>query len=859
MSDATSNLWGETQPHGRSRVAEGGPVGFDLLDEVGSGGMGVVFRARDLTLDREVAVKIFRGQFTPGSAMALRFLDEARITGQLQHPGIPPVYQVGNLPDGRPFLAMKLIRGKTLDELIKAGARIDPLGIFEAVAQAVGYAHAHGVVHRDLKPANVMVGAFGEVQVMDWGLAKVLVPGVAVASPPRADVDSGATIAASMIRVARDSDGSLTQAGSVIGTPAYMAPEQAAGEMAKMAPPADVFGLGAILCVLLTGKPPYEGPNVDSVRLAAIRGRTEEAFARLDASGADPGAVALCKRCLAFEPADRPATGDEVAAAAAALRRAADNRAAQAERDKLAAQVRAAEQTKQRRLIEWAAAAVVLVLAGGVAVSWWQARRATAEAVRADDARADADRRREEAEAAYALARESLIQVGSELPDVLRQAIYTRDARARASKILADALAKQLDPTAVRGLPGRAQMALHSQAGDVLAELGKRAEAEAHYRAALEVSTELLEAGGPEAALAKGNYAFTRTKLAVAERDAKRTTEAANHALTVLAEIEALQRELLANPPPDRTPAELRQSLAQTMLERTTTYRMLGQTDRALESCRAAIDLFHPRPDDGTPNRYTRGRKTALAGALAQLAAIETDRQNDGAAEPAMAEAAKLSAEVLADDPTNAVHRLAAARAARAYGDFLLAHNRLDEAVTAYAQDLAGLRKLVDTGEVLALRFELGDTYYRTATLALKRNDAHAAAVDYARCRALWQEVTDIRPTSRNRLAVALVQARLGEHEAAAAFPRQLLAGRRYTVGDGVQAVCVLALCGGAADGDSRRKYLEESLAGLTRLVREQNYRNLARLKTDPDLDPLRGEPAFQALVKELDAPPRGK
>ncbi|HEY1381070.1 MAG TPA: serine/threonine-protein kinase, partial [Gemmataceae bacterium] len=468
MADVTRDLCDDTQPPGPAPdAAPAAPPGYELLDEVGRGGMGVVYRARDLALDREVAVKLLRDRFAPGSAAAERFMDEARITGQLQHPGIPPVYQVGALPDGRPFLAMKLIKGQTLDELLKTGARVDPLGTFEAVAQAVGYAHAHGVVHRDLKPANVMVGAFGEVQVMDWGLAKVLTPGGAAVAAGAA-TDPGETVAASLVRAPRDTGGSETKAGSVLGTPAYMAPEQAAGEVDKIGPPADVFGLGAMLCVLLTGRPPYEGLDSESVRLSAVRGRTETAFARLDACGADPGAVALCKRCLAFEPADRPATGDAVAAAAAELRRAADDRAAQAERDKLAAQVRAAEQVKRRRAIQWSAAAVVLVLAGGVAAAWWQARRATAEAARAAEARADADRRRDEAEAAYALARESLVQVGTDLPGVLRQAIYTRDARVRAAQVLADALAKQLDPTAVRGLPGRARLALHLQAGAVL-------------------------------------------------------------------------------------------------------------------------------------------------------------------------------------------------------------------------------------------------------------------------------------------------------------------------------------------------------------------------------------------------------
>ena len=349
------------------------PAGFELLDEVGRGGMGLVYRARDVALDREVAVKILQEKFAPDSGTARRFVEEARITGQLQHPGIPAVYQVGTLADGRPFLAMKLIKGDTLDARLMAGMPIDPLAVFEAIGQAVGFAHAHGVIHRDLKPSNVMVGAFGEVQVMDWGLAKVLANRV---GRDASSADPEATTDPTEIRSLRESDGSFTQAGSVLGTPAYMPPEQAAGELDKIDTRSDVFGLGAILCVLLSGKPPFDGKDPESVRINAVRGRTEDAFARLDACGADPDVIALCKRCLAFEPADRPMTADEVAQQVGALRRAADDRARQAERDKLSAEVRAAEQSKRRRILQWAAVAVVCVLTSGVIVSLWQAKRA---------------------------------------------------------------------------------------------------------------------------------------------------------------------------------------------------------------------------------------------------------------------------------------------------------------------------------------------------------------------------------------------------------------------------------------------------------------------------------------------------
>src|SRR5262249_51849048 len=153
-----------------------GPPGYELTEPVGEGGMGVVYRARDTGLARDVAVKLLHPCFESGEPAARRFLGEARGTAQVQHPGVVPVHQAGALPDGRPFLVMKLIKGSTLADLL-AGGQADRgllLAAFEQVCQAVAYAHAHNVIHRDLKPSNVMVGAFGEVLVLDWGLAKVL-------------------------------------------------------------------------------------------------------------------------------------------------------------------------------------------------------------------------------------------------------------------------------------------------------------------------------------------------------------------------------------------------------------------------------------------------------------------------------------------------------------------------------------------------------------------------------------------------------------------------------------------------------------------------------------------------------------
>jgi WD40 repeat protein len=366
--DLATSAASQAQPGTTAGVSPAGPPGYELLDEVGRGGMGVVYRARDLALGRDVAVKLLADRYPLDSPAAQRFLGEARITGQLQHPGIPAVHQVGRLPDGRPFLAMKLIKGCTLEAVLKD--RPDPsaergrlLAVFEVVCQAVGYAHAHRVIHRDLKPANVMVGAFGEVQVMDWGLAKVLGEEgtAATADSPAPE----ATRAWTEVNPTPEA-GSHTQAGSLVGTPAFIPPEQAAGELAKVDERADVFGLGALLAVILTGKPPYVGEGFESVRVLALRGKLDDCLARLEACGAEPELVSLCRQCLAFEPADRPRDAGEVAQAVARLRSAAEERARTAEREKAAADARSAEQRRKRQWQLAAAGVVAVALVGGL-------------------------------------------------------------------------------------------------------------------------------------------------------------------------------------------------------------------------------------------------------------------------------------------------------------------------------------------------------------------------------------------------------------------------------------------------------------------------------------------------------------
>ena len=249
---------GETLPAGGKLGSEGR---YELIERIAHGGMGVVYRARDRALNRIVAIKVLRSRFLENPDMVRRFMDEAQISARLQHPSILPIYEVGTLADGRPFIAMKFIHGRTLTLLLRE--RSNPaqdltrfLHIFQQLCQAVAYAHSQGVIHRDLKPDNVMVGEFGEVLLMDWGLAKYVKQSESRfeidLSPPE-ELDSSVDLMGenhSRTEIlpspppAADGVEPFSDVGRVMGTLQYMPPEQALGKLDLLDERADVFALG---------------------------------------------------------------------------------------------------------------------------------------------------------------------------------------------------------------------------------------------------------------------------------------------------------------------------------------------------------------------------------------------------------------------------------------------------------------------------------------------------------------------------------------------------------------------------------------------------------------------------------------
>lgn len=228
---------------------------YRLIKELGHGGMGTVYLAEDTDLDREVAVKVLSAE-TDESALSRRMVREAQIIARLEHPGIVPVHDVGTLADGRVFYAMKLIRGERLDQYTANVASLkERLRKFQAACDAVSFAHAHGVIHRDLKPQNIMIGAFGEVLVLDWGVAKILPDAVLDRSDSEAEtlrLMPGAHTSGPQPEEHTDD----TMRGTIIGTVKYMSPEQERGEINELDQRSDVYSLGAILYFLLTSRSP---------------------------------------------------------------------------------------------------------------------------------------------------------------------------------------------------------------------------------------------------------------------------------------------------------------------------------------------------------------------------------------------------------------------------------------------------------------------------------------------------------------------------------------------------------------------------------------------------------------------------
>lgn len=432
---------------------------YEVVGELAQGSVGIVQRGHDNDLGRDVALKVLRAERLTDAESVRHFVEEAQIGGQLEHPGIVPIYELGLLDDARPYFAMKLLKGESLAH--RLARRADPVqdlrefvGVFRDVCRTMSYAHARGVVHRDLEPGNIVIGDFGEVQVVDWGRARVL---------------------------SRDGTDGVDERS-------------------------DLFGLGAILCRILTGvQCAHDAETLDT---PAARASLDEARAALAASGADPSLVDLCRRCLDPRPEHRPPSAEAAAETAAAWLADVESRAHRAQIQQVGAEADAEEQRRTRRQTKLVAGGVVAIVLIAVAlllaVNLGRLGRERERRAAIDTALEDATRLRAAGAWPEALAAaRRAIELGAD--DAVATTIEdeARVATARARTLAEDdAFLAELEE--IRGRRGQAVIGADGRLTEVQDDAGT----DAAYAAAFERRFGSLEAGAARLTASRHAAAF---------------------------------------------------------------------------------------------------------------------------------------------------------------------------------------------------------------------------------------------------------------------------------------------------------------------------------------------------------------
>lgn len=524
---------------------------YEIMREHARGGMGRVLLARDVAVGREVALK----ELLPGRqgssgvtrktgtlAQAERFLREARVTGQLEHPGIVPVYEIGQRPDGSPFYTMKFVRGRTLADRVretrdsqatgpeKLARRLKLLDAFTTVCEAVAFAHSRGVIHRDLKPQNLMLGDFGETLVLDWGLARVKnanestsnlppLPRIEPASSGSGVIKASSVISSSSVPPPVTGTAGVTNAsaatmdGAVIGTPAYMSPEQAAGNISEVDEQSDLYSLGAILYEIVTGVPPYEGSTPESVVKKVLHGPPQHVLKRQP--DAPPELAALIDRAMHRERAGRLRMVNELVEQVRAFREGRTLSVYQYSTMELARRFVA----RHRAATLITLLAVAALLGSGV----WYFLQITEQKQQAEDARAVAELQRTEAESQRAEAM-SQRERALALTDSEKRARQETERQARETdRQRQGAVSQRQQADRQRALAVEALEVAEARLADAYAMRARIALDEGRYNEALSFAAESLQHG--EQAEARGILIATPSSHPLLQRMVPRFTQ----------------------------------------------------------------------------------------------------------------------------------------------------------------------------------------------------------------------------------------------------------------------------------------------------------------------------------------------
>jgi serine/threonine-protein kinase len=830
---------------------------FRILRPHARGGLGAVFVAFDRELHRQVALKQIHEEHADDPISRERFIAEAEFTGRLEHPGVVPVYGLGADARGRPYYAMRFIQGDSLKAAIARfhadhSFKRDPgrrslelrklLRRFLDVCNAADYAHSRGVIHRDLKPANIIVGKHGETLVVDWGLAK---------SVGRADRSIGEqTIAPS------SSGSSETQPGSALGTPAYMSPEQARGELDRLGPRSDVYSLGATLYCLLTGKPPFEAEDIGSVLHAVEAGRFPRP-SRLDPA-LDKALEAVCLKAMATAPEARYPTPR---ALADDLEHWMADEPVAAWREPWARRARRWER-RHRTAVMAVASGLLVALAGMFSVLVVQAR-ANSELTRSNDALAAANERER---ARFALAMDAVKLFHGEVSEDLLlkekpfEGLRTRLLRGAAGfyNKLEGLLAGQTDRPSRRAL---------AQAYDELAELtekiGAKPDALAVRRKALAVRRVLANGPGADAA--------TRTDEArswIAVASLQRDTGDASGALASYKEARRLTEDLEATADSD---VQVQDILGQahllmgSLLQHTATQaEALAEFERAVAIRRKLADA---RPD-------LVPFQTELAASYTELSFT---LRSTGRPVEALSAAERVLAirRKLADArPDLAQFQGELAESYITVGYALIVTGRPAEALAAFERSLAIVRKLAEANPNVTRFQDLLASAYGHVAWAYKLSGRPAEALTgFEHELAIRRKLAEADPSVRlyqTNMAISLgqisgIHREAVRHSEAATAARECVAilerlpilepidcynlacGHAILAGIGTVPGSGMTAAEGRAEAERAMQWLHRAVA--------RGYRNVGSMRREHDFDPLRSRPDFQLLTMDLEFP----
>jgi serine/threonine-protein kinase len=837
---------------------------FRILRPHAEGGLGKVFVALDGELGREVALKEIHGGLADEAAVRTRFVMEAEITGGLEHPGIVPVYGLGHYGDGRPFYAMRFVRGDSLKEAADryhaacaAGLSAREktlqfrqlLGRFIDVCNAIDYAHSRGVLHRDLKPGNIMLGKYGETLVVDWGLAK-LIEGQ---EDPAPDGEG-------KLRTRSGSDSVPTLMGTAIGTPAFMSPEQAAGRLRDLGPASDVYGLGATLFYVLTGKPPVaseeSGETLRKVQAGDI------ARPRDIRPETPPPLEAICLKSLSREPAQRYPTAGALAM--------------DVERWLADEAVTALTDTPLGRLARWGrhhrtlvATAIVGLLGASLALAAIAVQQsASNRALRRSQAAVE--RQQKETAQQRDLAQRNLDRAVQAINDSLiiigeEELLDTPGLQPLRRRLLDEGLVYYLE--LMKDYQQEADLReeaveTYLRLGEVLRQIGTAEETLDYYTQSLTVIEDLTREQ-PDNPRLLATLAANLNGMGLTLAEIGRAEEASQAYERALEIYEPL---VAASPSPN-----LLQSQAMTLSNSGILAFNRGQPDKGIRRYRASRQIRHSLVED---HPEVEEYQAALAQDLFAWVVVYTMAGSIDQATEAVEECRQLYAKLCENHPRVTDYAVRRGMNLTNYGSLLLRQGKVDEAQPIVQQAVEILGRLAEQNPAVAPyrnsaagSLNMLSDLYRYAD---RRQEGLAAA---ERAREMLLELTAEHPDVDDYLfhlakahsnigRLTLAQDRVADAlksfmDAAAALERITLP----PVNGNYNLACYLALCVPLINGensdspdDLREATIQRALAALEKAI-DGGYRDVNHMRNDSDLKSLRELAAFEALMRKASQP----